>query len=297
MIKKEIPIFFAVDDAYIPFLAVTIKSLSKKINKSNIYNLRIVYTNITKENQKEIMKYKNENIVIEFVNVSESLKKLEGKLLIRDYYSNATYYRILIPNLYPQYEKVLYLDSDIVILDDIAKLYNVNINNYLIGAVSEHWFRNYSEFKDYGEKVIGLKSYKKYINAGIMLMNLQKLRDIQFEDKFLHLLETVKYRFAQDQDYFNRICKGNIKYLKEYWNASGYLYSKSNAKIIHYTIFKPWLFKDMPNSKYFWNIAKETAFYDYIASLPDEEGKLKGENSLAEFRRISQYESNCVGNG
>ena len=50
-------------------------------------------------------------------------------------------------------------------------------------------------------------------------MNLQKLRDIQFEDKFLHLLETVKYRFAQDQDYFNRICKGNIKYLKEYWNV------------------------------------------------------------------------------
>ena len=127
MMKKEIPIFFAVDDGYIPFLAVTIKSLSKKVNKTNIYHLRILYTNITMENQKEIMKYQNENIIIEFVNVSESLKKIEGKLLIRDYYSNATYYRILIPNLYPQYDKVLYLDSDIIILDDIAKLYNVNM--------------------------------------------------------------------------------------------------------------------------------------------------------------------------
>lgn len=297
MMKKEIPIFFAVDDAYIPFLAVTIKSLSKKVNKTNIYHLRILYTNITMENQKEIMKYQNENIIIEFVNVSESLKKIEGKLLIRDYYSNATYYRILIPNLYPQYEKVLYLDSDIIILDDIAKLYNVNINNYLIGAVSERWFRNYTEFKGYGEKVIGLKSYKKYINAGIMLMNLQKLRNIQFEDKFLHLLETVKYRFAQDQDYFNRICKGNIKYLKEYWNASAYLYKKSNPKIVHYTIFKPWLYKDMPNNQYFWNNAKETVFYDYIASLPNQGGKLKGESSLTEFRRIAKYESDCVGNG
>lgn len=75
MMKKEIPIFFAVDDAYIPFLAVTIKSLSKKVNKTNIYHLRILYTNITMENQKEIMKYQNENIIIEFVNVSESLKK------------------------------------------------------------------------------------------------------------------------------------------------------------------------------------------------------------------------------
>lgn len=128
-------------------------------------------------------------------------------------------------------------------------------------------------------------------------MNLQKLRDIQFEDKFLHLLETVKYRFAQDQDYFNRICKGNIKYLKEYWNASGYLYKKSNPKIIHYTIFKPWLFKDMPNNQYFWDIAKKTTFYNYIESLSNEDGKLKGENSLTEFRRIAKYESDCVGDG
>lgn len=295
--KMEIPIFFAVDNAYIPFLAVTIKSLSKKVNKANMYNLRILYTDITKENQKEILKYQNENIIIEFVDVSKNIKKIKDKLLIRDYYSNATYYRILIPSLYPEYKKALYLDSDIVILDDIAKLYNVNINNYLIGAVSEHWFRDYREFKGYGKKVIGLSNYKKYINAGIMLMNLQNLRDIQFEDKFLHLLETVKYRFAQDQDYFNRICKGSIKYLNEYWNASGYLYKKTNPKIIHYTIFKPWLFKDMPNNHYFWDVAKETAFYDYIASLPNKDGKIQGENSLAEFRRIAKYESDCVGDG
>lgn len=295
--KTEIPIFFAVDDAYIPFLAVTIQSLSEKINKANVYYLRILYTNITEENQKEIMKYQNDNIRIEFVNVSKSLEKLEGKLLIRDYYSNATYYRILIPNLYPEYEKVLYLDSDIVILDDIAKLYNINIEKYLIGGVSEHWFRKHKEFQHYAEKVIGVSNYKKYINAGIMLMNLQKLRDAKFEDKFLHLLETVKYKFAQDQDYFNRICKGNIKYLNEHWNASGYLYNKSKPKIIHYTVFKPWLYKDMPNSKYFWDIAKKTAFYDYISSLSSEEGKTKGENSLAEFRRIAKYESDCVGNG
>lgn len=293
--KTEIPIFFAADDAYIPFLAVTIKSLIDKINKSNIYNLRILYTNITEENKKEIMKYENENIIIEFVNVSKNLEKLEDKLLIRDYYSNATYYRILIPNLYPEYEKVLYLDSDIVILDDIAKLYNINIKKYLIGGVPEHWFRKYKEFQNYAKKVIGCSNYKQYINAGVMLMNLQNLRKIQFEEKFLHLLETVKYRFAQDQDYFNRICKGNIKYLNEYWNASGYLYNKAKPGIVHYTVFKPWLFKDMPNNQYFWNTAKKTVFYDYIASLSNEEGKQKGENSLSEFRRIAKYESDCVG--
>lgn len=162
------------------------------------------------------------------------MEKLERNLLTRDYYSNATYYRVLIPNLYPEYDKVLYLDADIVILDDIAKLYNKSIGNYLIAGVSEHWLDRYRELQEYAEKVIGVSSYKKYINAGIMLMNLKELRESKFEEKFIHLLENVKYVFAQYQDYFNRICKGRIKYLRGYWNASGYIYEKTNPKIIQY---------------------------------------------------------------
>lgn len=294
---EEIPIFFAVDDGYIPFLAVALKSLIQEINISNKYNIRILYTNISEENRNKIKKYEKDNVIIEFVNVSKNLEKLKDRLFIRDYYSIATYYRILIPSLYPNYEKVLYLDADIVVLDDIAKLYHININNYLIGAVSEHWLNKYQELQDYATKVIGVSHYKKYINAGIMLMNLKELRKTQFEDKFLHLIETVKYTFAQDQDYFNRICKGRIKYLNEKWNASGYLYHKLNPKIIHYTIFKPWIFKNMPNSKYFWNIAKITDFYNYIVPLTSEDGKLQGENSLSGFRKIAKYESSCVGDG
>ena len=128
-------------------------------------------------------------------------------------------------------------------------------------------------------------------------MNLKELRKIKFEEKFIYLLEHVKYILAQDQDYFNRICKGRIKYLNECWNASAYLYNKSNLKIIHYTLYKPWQLIDMPNSNYFWNIAKKTVFYDYIYGLHNEESKLKGEKSLLEFRRIAKQEADCVGNG
>ena len=296
--KQEIPIFFAVDDTYIPFLAVTIQSLSENINKKNLYKLIILYTSINDDNQKEIKKYENDNMKIEFVNVQNNLDKLESKLLIRDYYSNATYYRALIPNLYPGYGKVLYLDADIVIMDDIAKLYNKNINNYLIAGVSsKQGFSRYKEFQEYAEKVIGVSSYKKYINTGIMLMNLKELRRINFEEKFLHLLENVKYVFAQDQDYFNRICKGRIKYLNRCWNASASLYNKQNAKILHYTIYKPWYSIDTLNSEYFWKFAKKTVFYDYIYRLHNEESKLKGDKSLQECRRIAKQEADCVGNG
>lgn len=297
MKQQEIPIFFSVDDAYIPFLAVAIQSLKDKSSKEYKYAIKVLYTNITEENKNEIMKYSEDNIEIEFVNVQKQLERLKDKLLVRDYYSNATYYRILIPNMYKQYDKAIYLDADIIILEDVAKLYNTDMEDALLAGVPEPWFEEYKEFQVYAERIIGVSSYKKYINVGVILMNLKELRNMNFEDVFLHLLDVVKYTFLQDEDYLNRICKGRIKYLEPEWNVSGYLYDKSNPKIIHYTIFKPWHKKDMLNKEYFWEAAKKTIFHDYILNLLTEESELSGERSLKEFRRIAEYESSCVGNG
>ena len=298
--KQEIPIFFAVDNAYIPFLAVSINSLIKNSNSENFYFIRILYTNINEENKRKILKFENKNIKIEFINVSNNIEELKSKLFTRDYYTNTTYYRILIPELYPKLKKALYLDCDIIILDDIAKLYNKNIDKYLIGSVKERWFKEYEELRSYAKKVIGLKKATNYINAGIMIMNLQELRKYNFKDKFMHLIETTKYTFAQDQDYFNRICKGRIKFINEKWNACGYLYNKSNPKIIHYTVFKPWQIGKMKNEEYFWNFAENTEFYSCIKELKEKtiiDEPTKGESSLKEFLRIAKYEANCIGNG
>ena len=297
MYKQEIPVFFAVDDAYIPFLAVTMQSLIENASNENLYVLRVLYTNISDENINKIMKYAKDNIKIEFVNVQEKLEKLKNKLLVRDYYSNATYFRILLPNLYPEYDKVIYLDSDIVILEDIANLYNIDLSNNLLAGVPEPWFEQYEEFQTYAERIIGVSSYKKYINVGVLLMNLKELRNMNFEDVFMHLLDVVKYTFLQDEDYINRICKGRIKHIDERWNVSGYLYDKENPKIVHYTIFKPWHREEMLNKDCFWKYAKNTEFYDYIKGLITEQSAENEVKSLKEFRRIAEFEASCVGNG
>ena len=65
---------------------------------------------------------------IEFVDVKASLKNLAEELHITsEQYTLTTYYRLFIPNLYPQYDKAVYLDSDIVVRGDISKFYNINI--------------------------------------------------------------------------------------------------------------------------------------------------------------------------
>ena len=71
--NKEIPVFFAVDNGYIPFLSVALRSLIDNTSKENIYAIKILYTNVTEENKIKIKKYETENISIEFVDLNKQL--------------------------------------------------------------------------------------------------------------------------------------------------------------------------------------------------------------------------------
>ena len=124
---RTIPIFFAVDDGYIPFLAVTLESLIENSSKEYKYEIKVLYTSVSEENKNKILKYESKNFNIEFVDLNYYIEEIQEKLHTRDYYTKTTYYRLFIPNLYPQYDKALYLDSDITILGDISELYNEDL--------------------------------------------------------------------------------------------------------------------------------------------------------------------------
>ena len=182
-----IKVVFATDDKYIPFLAVAIESLVDNSSKYNYYSIKILHTDVSKENKKKIEKYETENVSIEFVDLNYYIEKVKDKLYTRDYYTNTTYFRLFLPELYPQYNKVLYLDSDIVILDDIAKLYNINMGDNLVAAAPDDIIQSNKVFQDYVEKVVGVSDYKHYFNAGVLLMNLDQLRKFNFQEKFVYL--------------------------------------------------------------------------------------------------------------
>ena len=198
---KEIPIFFAVDDGYIPFLSVAMQSVIDNSSKENKYAIKILYTNVSEENMLKIKKYEKENVSIEFVNVNSQLEKVQDKLYTRNYFSNTTYFRLFIPELYPQYDKALYLDSDTAILTDVANLYNEEIGDNLVAGVPDGAVQMVEIFQEYVEKVVGVVDYNNYFNAGILVMNLEELRKYKFQEKFLYLLEKIKFEVAQDQDY------------------------------------------------------------------------------------------------
>lgn len=267
--KKEIPIFFATDDNYAPFLAVSIHSMLQNASKNYNYTIKILNSGISSDNIEKISKYNSENVDIEFVDVKASLKNLAEELHITsEQYTLTTYYRLFIPNLYPQYDKAVYLDSDIVVRGDISKFYNINIGDRLVGAVTDEFVMSSPNLYEYITKCLGLENVSDYFNAGVLLMNLDQFRKQDFFGKFNELLN--KYKFpVQDQDYLNVICQGQVYYISNMWDQmpTGENYDVNKVQLIHYNlIWKPWHTEVMYGEE-FWKYSDQTEYKDIIRNM------------------------------
>lgn len=271
--QKTVPIFFSCDDKYVPFLSVALTSMIENASKEFFYHIYVLHSkSISEKNQAKIIaSHKEKNLKIEFVDITEYVVKISEKLHTRDYYSKSTYYRLFIPNLYPQYDKVLYLDSDIVICGDVSELYNVDLGDNLVGAITDGAILQVKVFQDYVEERVGVEKYEHYFNAGILLMNTKRLREIDFEDLFIDLLTMVTFNIAQDQDYLNAICRGRVTYIDETWDQMPIHfkdYGTAKPKLVHFNLsFKPWHIDGVPYGDIFWDYAKKCSFYDEIKEI------------------------------
>ena len=289
--KPEVPVFFATDDNYAPFLAVTFKSILDNASKDFSYKFYVLTTNLSSSYEKRIKEFESEDVKIEFIFLKETIEKIKAKFHLRDYYSIETYYRFFIANMFPQYDKVLYCDCDVIVLGDIAELYNHNIDNYLVGACPEEVMTEVKIFGDYVEQALDVEC-EKYFNAGVMLMNLKAFREENIEEKFFDMLQKYTFRVTQDEDYLNVLCKGKVKLFHLGWNKTAFKNEKFNdkdLKLIHYKIhWKPWHYDGVLYENHFWDYAKQTSFYEEILdkklSYTDEE---KRRDAIA-YERLKQ---------
>ena len=263
--KKVIRLFFTVDDNYIPFLSTTIASIVSHASDQYKYRLTIIHDGLSIESKKTIRKFQdNKKIFISFFNVCVKVHSLSVKLDVRDYYTITTYYRLFLPDLFPALNKGLYLDSDIVLNDDVAKLYNVDLGNNLVGAVPDASVQLFPEFANYVEKVLEV-DHTKYFNAGVLLMNLKKLREFNLERRFISLIKKVTFKVAQDQDVLNYLCKDRVSLLDARWNVMPLGEKKDEPFLIHYNLmFKPWNLKDVMYEEHFFKYAEEAGVKEQI---------------------------------
>lgn len=282
--KQIIPVCFASDDNYIPFLAVAITSMLDNADKKCFYKIYVLTTQLKPENIEKIHSLKTENSKIEFISLAKEMDKIQSMFHLRDYYSKESYYRIFIPNIFPEYAKVLYLDCDITVKGDISKLYNTEIHGYYVGAVVEEVMLTYDVFGNYVEKVCGINR-NKYFNSGVLLINCHRWRLKIIAERFVDLLKKYKFRLVQDEDYLNVLCKNNVKWISLGWNKTAYEnknFDEHDLNLIHWKInWRPWKYKDVKYDELFWKYAKETPFYDELLQMRDTRSdELKEKDTL-----------------
>ena len=156
--KAEIPIFFACDEGFVKYTMVSMKSIMENADRSRKYHIYILHMGITEATQAKVLAMADEEVAIDFVDVTDKMKSIADKLPIRDYYSNTTYFRLFIPDMFPQYRKAIYIDSDTIVVGNIAELYDHKLGKLYAGVCPDRVVAQTDILGDYVEKVLDRKS-------------------------------------------------------------------------------------------------------------------------------------------
>ena len=264
--QTEIPIFFSTDDNYIPYLDVAVSSLIENASKDYQYRIVVLNTGLRAENVAKVKNNECPGFSIEFVDISSKLENIMAHFKNVYHFSIVTYYRLFISSLFPEYDKIIYLDCDLVVLGDISQLYHIPMGDNILAAAPEQYVQNTAQFRRYAEVALGVDP-DDYVNAGVLVINLQQFRQNKIEEKFVQMI--TKYDFDlldPDQAYLNYLCKDKIYMLPNGWNKEPMpLHCEGEKNIVHYALYKkPWQYDDVIDGVHFWKYAQKSPFYRQI---------------------------------
>ncbi len=303
-------IVFASDANYAPYLAATLASLTQTASPDTLYDVIVLSSGIDAEEQKKIGAPLGgrENISLRFFDVREKVEQMAGGFFVNAHVSQATYYRLFAPTIFKNYDKILYLDCDIVIMEDVEKLYSQDLKDHTAGV-----FPDFFAVRDLPcrrerawARQLAMRETRNYFNAGVLLLNLARLRKDNYEKIWLDRLRQVKNPRLHDQDILNHTLEGTTIQLDAAWNSPAWmeslgskiwpgdisdeLYAKYQAaveapKIIHYlSSSKPWAMPHPPLAGYFWECSARTPYHKRL--LFDNLKRLYAENSKIASRKI-----------
>ena len=279
--RSIVPIVFATDANYVPYTVVAIQSIIENSNQNYFYDIYVLHSNLSSSDTMLFDSMSCNNVEITCVNVEKISQQIDRNFYVRAHYSKEMYYRWFIPEILPQYNKVLYLDCDVVTLRDVSTLYNTEMNpDNIIGGITNICdpFTRYRVNKHFSVQA------EQYINSGILLFNTKAfiLSKTKFECLRLTSIIAESILICPDQDIINVACKDKIQYLDDTWNfqwhhqwdkpdqkidsfVQRFEAAKNNIGIIHFTSgIKPWKDPSRPLAYYFWKYARVSPIYEAI---------------------------------
>jgi len=240
---------FCCDDDYAQHLGAALCSALSHLSKSTLADVFVICSKFSSDNKKKIQAVgKKHGTDVRFIEVVE--EHFTG-LKTTHYVSHATYFRIALPDLLPkEIEKVLYLDSDLIVLDDLAKLWNIDIKKTYLAAVPEGDQKNPYIYRD----KIDMPPEALYFNAGVLIINLEKWRLENMSKKLFDYIRDNPHKISWwDQDALNAFFYDSFIPLSRRWNfVPAYMdesntyclnFDKNDIGIVHFlggNIRKPW---------------------------------------------------------
>lgn len=249
MKMSKINIAFSINDNHCLYVFFTISMIKKYTNNLDIF---VLHTDLSDKSKDRLKTLETESVNIHFVTIDRDL--FSNLPLTLDGITIETYYRYLLPEILVDCDKVIYLDSDLLIRCDVTELWDIDVSQHYLAGVNEIDIIN--RFPDHKLK-LGFDLDELFINVGVLICNLQKMR----QDKITHHLFTETERLKdiilfQDQDVINLALKGKIADLPLAYNYTVEamekdLLSLDEIKVIHYNsqIAKPWIPKNYQNKK------------------------------------------------
>ena len=289
LINHKIGIAYGLDNQY---TYPTIVSMTSILENGSSHTYYIFYLLVDKKTFKKENKEK-------FVNLESRYERCEINIIeISDEnfqnantkrYPLATYYRLILADLLPDINRIIYLDGDTLIYTDLSEMYNLDMGNNIILGFVDNSYKKAEEF--------GIKTYK-YIVAGVLLINLKKIRKENFTARFFEFMDKNQDKLTQeDQTVINIVLHGRIGFLPPKFGIWNFVnkqavlrhnnYGNDNLgikaydekeilkawnipSIIHYVRAKPWKVRTKHTHVQFhedwWRYAQMTGEYKNIVT-------------------------------
>lgn len=294
---QNTPIILNFNDNYAKVAGALIRSITQFSSNDKSYDIFVLGNNLTSKNKNRL-----KELVKPFSNFSISYIDMNKFDLFKDIYVHAhfskeTYYRLYIPKIFSKFDKVIYIDADMIVQNDLNCLMHIDMLDHPVAAVQCYVMQMMMNDKVlsnletgtlpadiYARNYLGMKNPSRYFQAGIIVMDINKLNELNFVKRAESLISDKDFWFL-DQDIMNSIIDGDVALLPYNWNTlhgnnsdntldkklpvelrEKYVKAKNKPFIIHYAgDNKPWNNRHVYFSDVWWEqYAKTPWFIDEV---------------------------------
>jgi lipopolysaccharide biosynthesis glycosyltransferase len=309
---KVISIVIASDDNYVPHLGALMASIFDNISPDACVDLLILDGGICQDNQDMLKRLAPTLASIYFIPMSDEFTSFFTHM----HFSRATFYRLILDSMLVSRDKVIYIDCDTIVLGNLCELWDVDMADKPIAAVHdyimEHFCNSHVLSADFAGSLparryltdyvgIPARDCDQYFQAGVLIMNLRKLRELGLSKRMVESLLARKYWFL-DQDVLNKYfcaahvslpaewnfvnCTDDISHSLDHRRAMELKDARCRLKIIHYAGYeaKPWVNRSAFMGEYYFYYLRRTYWYEQVLGLRDG-GLASGQPSVP-FRAL-----------